>query len=302
MKNTLIILGILAMAFCLCSCFNFFSGNNYSDANKYSVGSFSYRANDVEKVCISYVSGNVTIVQSVNKTLNVTENEKGLSDAQKMHWYLDGKTLRIQFCKSGYSGKMPANSKKLTVEIPYGIELEVGVTSGDVTFATDIEVKKADFGATSGDYKVKAVRTSSFAFGATSGSISMDALYADKASFGSTSGSTGVSLIQAETIKFGSTSGNTGLSGIRASNVKGASTSGNITLSFEYCEELDIDCTSGNVKITKLPANGASVTYDKTSGTLKADSYMVKNNKMVFGEGGCEMDITTTSGNLIIEQ
>ena len=301
MKKYIFILSIICVV-CLCSCFNFHTGTVYVNADRYTAGSFSYRAGDVDRVCISYVSGDVTVVQTDNRTLGVTETGNGLSEAQEMHWYLDGRTLRIQFCKSGYTGKMPSNSKKLTVEIPYGIELEVGVTSGDVTFATDIEVMKADFGATSGDYKVKAVRTSSFNFGATSGSVTMDALYADKANFGSTSGNTAVSLIQAEKISFGSTSGSTKLSGIRASKVNGGSTSGNITLSFEYCENLDIGCTSGNVRITKLPENGASIKYDKTSGTLKADGYMVKNNWMVFGDGGCSMTIDTTSGNLIIEK
>ena len=285
---------------CLCSCFNFHAGNNYADGGKYTPGSFSYRANDVQKVCISYISGDVTVVQSGSGTLSVTETEKGLSDAQKMHWYLDGHTLRIQFCKSGYTGTFPRNSKKLTVEIPYGIELEVGITSGDVTFATDIEVKKADLGATSGDFHVRTVRTGEFAFGATSGSISMDALYADKASFGSTSGNTGVDKIYAEKIVFGSTSGNTVLGSIYASDVEGGGTSGNITLGFIYCEKLVLDCTSGNIRITKLPQNGASIVYSKTSGKLKADNYTVKGGKMVYGDGGCEMKITATSGDLII--
>ena len=285
---------------CLCSCFNFQIRNSYSDGNKYTPGSFSYRASDIQKVSISYISGDVTIVQSSNGTLNVIETEKGLSDAQKVHWYLDGHTLRIQFCKSGYSGKFPQNSKQLTVEIPYGIELEVGVTSGDVKFATDIDVKKAEFGATSGDFHVNTVRTGSFAYGATSGSLSMTALYADSAKFGQTSGNVNVSLIQADQIAFGSTSGNTSLDEIYASEVTGGSTSGNVTLSFDYCKKLSVDCTSGNINIKKLPANGATVTYDKTSGKLRVDSYTVKNGKMVFGDGGCTMKIVTTSGDLII--
>ena len=254
----------------------------------------------VDKVCIDYVSGDVTLVQSANRTLNVTENDNRLSDDQKVHWYLDGKTLFIRFCKSGYSGKFPNNSKKISIEIPFDIELEVGITSGDVTFATDVEARNVSLGATSGDFKVKAIRTGDFQMGSTSGNVSMDALYVTKASFGSTSGNTSVDLIHAETIKFGATSGNTVLGNIYASDVNGAGTSGNITLSFEYCENLTIGCTSGNIRIEKIPSNGATIKYEKTSGTLKADGYMVKDNRMVFGAGGCKMEIVTTSGDLII--
>ena len=307
MRKPYVVVIVLTCLLCvLTGCFNrqFKIGSTtyttYKDANKYSIGSFSYNASGVDKVCIDYVSGDVTLVQSANRTLNVTENDSRLSDDQKVHWYLDGKTLYIRFCKSGYSGKFPNDSKKINIEIPFDIELEVGITSGDVTFTTDVEARNVSLGATSGDFKVKAIRTGDFQMGCTSGNVSMDALYATKASFGSTSGNTSVDLIHAETIKFGATSGNTVLGNIYASDVNGAGTSGNITLSFEYCENLTIGCTSGNIRIEKIPSNGATIKYEKTSGTLKADSYMVKDNRMVFGAGGCKMEIVTTSGDLTI--
>ena len=304
-KNSFLIVIVLICAVCvLTGCFNGWfnisSYGTYKDANKYSVGSFSYSASSVDKVCIDYVSGDVTLVQSANRTMNVTENDRRLSDDQKVHWYLDGKTLYIRFCKSGYRGKFPNNSKKINIEIPFDIDLEVGITSGDVTFATDVEAKSVSLGATSGDFKVRTIRTGEFQMGCTSGSVSMDALYATKASFGSTSGNTNVNLIHAETVKVGSTSGNTVLGKIHVSDVNVAGTSGNITLGFEYCENLSIGCTSGNIRIEKLPSNGAAIKYEKTSGTLKADSYMVKDNRMVFGAGGCKMEIVTTSGDLIV--
>ena len=92
MRKLFILLGIIAIACCLCSCHRIgsfsISGHTYADANKYSVGSFSYRSSDVERICLEYISGDVTVVQSTNRTLNVSETEKGLSDDQKMHWYM----------------------------------------------------------------------------------------------------------------------------------------------------------------------------------------------------------------------
>ena len=59
--------------------------------------------------------------------------------------------------------------------------------------------------------------------------------------------------------------------------------------------------TSGNIRIVRMPSNGASIDFDHTSGEIKASSYTVKDKKVVYGSGGCEMDIGTTSGNLIID-
>ena len=290
---------VLAIALALCSCkARFFSGNNYADASRYTAGSFSYRASGVKTVRINYVAGDVTVVQSSSGTLSVTETGKKLTEAQSVHWWLDGDTLRIQYCKSGYTGNIP--EKKLVVEIPAGVQLEVSTTSGDIVLDGVMTNSGTSVGATSGNISIGNLRTGLFEAGSTSGNKDIGSLYADEADLGSTSGNTRIGEIQAKNINFGGTSGNLVIDSITCEELDAGCTSANITLAFNRCGRVKIGCTSGNVTITRLPEGGATVDFDHTTGNLKADGYTVKGGKMVFGNGNCDMDITTTSGDLTI--
>ncbi|MBP5161825.1 MAG: DUF4097 family beta strand repeat protein, partial [Spirochaetales bacterium] len=262
-------------------------------------GSFSYRSSDVRKIAVSYVSGDLRVVQSDSRTLNATESGKNISEDQAMRWYIDGDTLRIQFCKSGYSGNMP--SKTLDLEIPYGVELEIGMTSGDVTFVTDVTAGDVNLGSTSGGKHIKTLVCADFKEGSTSGSTSIDFLHAVEAEFGSSSGNTSIGTLETDDAEFAATSGNLEISSVRCAKVDIGATSGNITLGFDKCDKLKIGCTSGDVTLTRLPSGGASIEFDKTSGNLRADGYMVKGGRMVYGDGACRMDINTTSGDLTIK-
>ena len=307
MKKTVVLILTLIICLALTSCFlrKVVSGatrisiGSYADSKKYSVGSFTYRASDVEAVSVDYISGSLKIVQSASKTLEATETcSSNLSDAQSMHWYLDGKTLRIKFCESGFSGTIP--EKTLVLQIPSGIDLEIGVTSGEVTFDTDVYAKNVSVGATSGDVHVKNLTAEEVEFGSTSGDTFIDGLFADEVKMGSTSGNTEIGTLLAGEIGFASTSGATRINAAVCDSINGGGTSGNIYIGLDSCKKLKIGCTSGNVELSRLPSGGATVDYEKTSGVLKADGYMIKGGKMVFGNGECQVSVTTTSGNLTI--
>jgi DUF4097 and DUF4098 domain-containing protein YvlB len=308
MKRIVIFALALIICFAITSCFirrSFSFGisrvtyGSYSDSAKYQEGSFSYRSSDVTKISLSYVSGDVLIVQSDSRTLNATESGKGISDDQAMRWYLANGTLDIQFCKSGYSGSIPA--KTLVLEIPYGVDLEIGMTSGDVTFDTDVTAGDVKMGSTSGGKHIKGLFCADFKEGSTSGDTSIDALHAVDAEFGSTSGNTTIGKLEADDVETAATSGSLSISSVSCGRLDIGATSGNITLGLEKCDKLKIGCTSGNVTLTRLPSGGASIEFNKTSGSLKADGYMVKGGRMVYGDGSCKADITTTSGNLTIK-
>ena len=298
-RKAVVVLAVALVLCCLRSCRGrTIIGRTYADASKYSVGSFSYRASGVDIVKIDYVAGDVTVVQSSSYTLNVTETGKNLSEAQSVHWLLDGDTLRIQYCRSGYTGNIP--DKKLTVEIPAGVQLEVSTTSGDIILEGLLTPSETSLGATSGNLTVETLRTGRFEAGSTSGNKKIGSLYANEADFGSTSGNTKIGEILAENINFGGTSGNFEADNIMCAELDAGCTSASITLGFDTCDIVKIGCTSGNVTITRLPEGGATIDFDHTSGELKADGYTVKGGRMVFGNGACEMDITTTSGDLTI--
>ena len=299
-RKALVFLATLLVICCLCSCRGrTIVGRTYADASRYSAGSFSYRASGVDIVKIDYVAGDVTVVQSASGTLDVTETGRNLSEAQSLHWLLDGDTLRIQYCKSGYTGNIP--EKRVTVEIPKGVQLEVSTTSGDIILDGDMTNSQTSVGSTSGDLTVGNLRTGRFEAGSTSGNKTIGSLHAEEdADFGSTSGNTKIGGIVAENINFGGTSGNFEADNITCGELDAGCTSANITLGFNRCGVVKIGCTSGNVTITKLPEGGASIDFDHTSGDLRADEYTVKGKRMVFGNGTCDMEISTTSGDLTI--
>ena len=258
------------------------AGNTYKNASKYSAGNLTYKASEVDTVSISYISGDLTVVQPSSQSFNVTEAAGNLSDDQKVHWYMDGRTLRIQFAKSGYSGTFPVNSKKLTVEIPAGVNLEIVMTSGDTAMQGEPDVNSFTYTATSGDLNGQILRTGACKIASTSGDVSFSALHADGTEIGSTSGDALIGYLSSKKFAFGSTSGD-------------------LTAGLAYCSSFKASATSGNIHLTYLPADGATLRFAHTSGKLKADGYTVKGDTMVFGNGGCSIEVSTTSGNLAID-
>ena len=107
--SVIAVFGLLCSLFSGCG-FTVRFGKEGFDEN-YSVGSFEYNSGEIRNVKIEWVSGSVKIVESDSDRLKVTETDKGLSEAQKMRWCIDGQTLKIRFCKPGYAGSFPFGTK-----------------------------------------------------------------------------------------------------------------------------------------------------------------------------------------------
>ena len=78
--------------------------------------------------------------------------------------------------------------------------------------------------------------------------------------------------------------------------------SGDIVMDVDECRDIEIDAVSGDVTLRDLPENGAVVKYSTVSGNLNVNRPYANNNKeLIFGNGGCSIDIDTVSGDLNIE-
>ena len=340
-KLALAALAVLAV-FCLAGCSwnwgfgGLFSGFDYADGNKYKTGAFEYNAADVDAVVVNWVSGSVTLTQKDGNGLKVSEEESGLSQAQKMRWRMDGRTLRIQFCESGYVGVI-SREKKLTVEIPSGIDLRVAVTSGNVLL-DEHDLKKVEFDATSGDISMKALRADSLDAAQTSGSISLgdlrvkddlkvtstsgsiygDSVKAKNARITGTSGSVKITALEAEeevkivstsggaslktlTAKkadIGSTSGSHSVEEANVEELKMGTTSGTVTAGLKQVKSADFGSTSGAVRLTLLSGLGATVRFDTASGDMNGKG---GDDTVIFGDGSCRIRVGTTSGDLTVK-
>lgn len=79
------------------------------------------------------------------------------------------------------------------------------------------------------------------------------------------------------------------------------SVSGNTTLGLAECEKANLNSVSGDFRLTKLPAGGATISYETVSGDMHASDYTMNEKKYVFGGGACKIDVETVSGNLTVE-
>ena len=181
----------------------------YKNAGKYAAGSFEYKAEDVNSAEINWVSGDIEIRQSGSDVLSVTEKDRDLPEAKKLHWLLDGDRLIIQYCRSGYVGRLP-KGKTLTVEVPDGIDLTVNSVSGDVKAEGGQTYSSVLIDTVSGDASVELAACDEMDFNTVSGKVTIDADKCDGMDISTVSGKIELLSLpeQGASVKFSSVSGN----------------------------------------------------------------------------------------------
>ena len=314
MKKTICVLMLIILLLALCGC-GIAAGASYPNADKYSIGSFAYDAAKVNTVEINWSAGRVELKESEKAELSVIETTEGLTQDQSMRWWMDGSTLRIQYWKSGYVGSLTNKEKRLTVEIPKDISLNVKVTSGEI-IAGDHQLKDLFFTATSGEIKAGAVNAGEITVTATSGGIEAGPLRADKqirlectsgniridnamadtVTLKSTSGAISAGPIDAKAFTASNTSGNLKLEAVKAETAKVNSTSGSMELGVYQCGKVDVNSTSGDIILTAVHGSGITLNFKTSSGDLNGKS--IKDAQQVIGNGASTVTVKTTSGDL----
>ena len=283
---------------------NFNGIGGYNNAEMYTAGDTEITG-EIRNIDINWTSGKVTVAIHTDETVMLRESAKrSLSEDEKLQWWLDGDTLRVQFAKPGIRWNMP--EKMLTLTLPQGAELKnaaIHTTSGDIeipemkagellvldTTSGDIranaEAKNAEINTTSGDQQLKITGKS------------------DILRINSTSGNIGIEAEGAETLEAASTSGGISSTADDGGAVKANSTSGNIYVMLGKMNSLDIDATSGNVTAA-LPAEpGFTAHVGTTSGAFNSDIALTRNgDDYVCGNGSVKVSIDTTSGNIRMEE
>ena len=286
MKIRHIIMGTAAVALLsavLSSC-GAFGGKLYKDSDKYISGNFTYDSANIKKVEVSWVYGNVNVSCGEGE-LNVYETGEDIDEDEKLHYYIDGDTLKVQFCKPGYSmdtsgfGKV---TKDLFIAVPTGAEFSFNTTSANVT-ADEITAKSLKLKTVSGGVGINSLRTEG------------------DAELNTTSGKITVSECGVKNLKVKTVSGAVSIDGISAADIDYNSTSGSGELGFVSVGEMESVTVSGNVTIN-LNGSGASVVMKGVSGKLYTELEHTKNAKAyIFGDGKADLRLVTTSGNAYIK-
>ena len=116
-----------------------------------------------------------------------------------------------------------------------------------------------------------------------------------------TSGSLKAESITAKEVDIDMTSGKANINKIAADSVDADLTSGTITVGFTSINKGSFDLTSGKINMT-LPSDGGTVKVSKTSGNVSTErECSVNNSTYKFGSGAAQIDVSMTSGKLIIK-
>lgn len=238
--------------------------SEYENAELYQSGNFTYQAADVKEVEIDWIAGEVNIVQSAEETLSVSEKYVAKEDDERVHYYLEDSVLHIKFCASDFKGSINERDKKLTVEVPAGVYLEVNSVSSPVDLGT--------------------VNLSGISVINVSGNVEGGNLTAN--------------TVSVETV-----SGNIDFGEVYAAGMNLQSVSGNISVSIPNVMNAEIENISGNVELSLRQNLGTTLKVSVVSGKVISDlEYTQSGSRFHFYGGGTNsLRVDLVSGNLTVK-
>lgn len=220
---------------------------------------------------IEWISGSVTVKTHAENTFSVSETaDSDMSVQIRLHWWLDGDTLRIRFCKSGrIRPSFLKFSKSLTVFVPEDFSADfvsVETVSADVDFS-GIDVKNFSVSTTSGNVDCEVYGADSVYADTISGDINLNLKDASELYVSGTSGDVDVVTSGfTELFEFDTTSGDLNAVLDSVKTVRCESTSGDINVKAMEISVADVDTTSG-----KIEFDTASVLFEGRFETTSSD-------------------------------
>ena len=305
----------------LCSCaFSFSSGTYYENAEKYSLGNATV-SGKITALDLHWTSGKLILVTAEDGSDAVTLSETArleLTDEYRVHYWLDGEVLRVQYAASGQRA-FPSNlNKTLTLTVPASLTAEkltietssaevdvTGLCAADVEISTASGAVRAELSGTdtvrvdtaSGSAKLTLDGASSCLLSTASGSLTLvsagkiGTLRAD-----SSSGSVTLTLPDADRVEANSTSGE-----IRVTcpgslgSLKAGSSSGDMDLTVPAAGSIETDTSSGRVRVT-CAGMPEKLKIETSSGdvnlTLPADAEFTLEYDTASGDFDCDYPIT----------
>ena len=267
-----------------CGCIVIAKATHYANADKYTAGAFTYEANAVTRIELEWAAGDVTLINGTG-TLSVSESGgESLTTSERLHWWIDGTTLRIKYCESGFSHIIQAKQKHLHLELPDSVDLKIEIASGGI-HAESLTVKTLDVDK-------------------ASGSMQIASLTADEAEIDSASGSTELKTVAVRgKFSVDTAAGGLTVDDLSAKTVKIDSASGGVTLGLDAAETVDLDIVSGKVSLKLFDTErGATVRLGQISGSFNCKLPMTAEGKAYkIGSGEMQIRIDSVSGGVTIE-
>ena len=303
MKLTTKLLILAAAAFAM-MCFTGCSGFNvYSNADKYDYGNRDV-SEQIDELDINWSSGEVSVVRHDLSTISIVETcTDKLDPDEQVHTWVDGKTLRIHFAKSGEMFFFGSPKKKLEIRVPKDMnfkDVKLDGSSCDSRF----EAVKADHiyaDVSSGNVNIIDCTAKTFDVDTSSGDTKIVQLgESDSISVDCSSGSVDIKAEKVSKLRLDSSSGKVATDIKECADVKADSSSGDVTLEFgNVPEKTSIDTSSGSVKIFLPKSAEFTAEVDTSSGDFYTDfSCTQSDDTYTCGSGKSRFDIDTSSGNV----
>ncbi len=256
----------------------------YANAELYSIGSATYRAEAVQKLELDWAGGSVEIEQSTAGELQVVEESAPTENAERMHYYLDGNVLLVKYCESGYKGKIREEEKNLRILLPAGTALDIDGGNTVVTSVGTLETPKLSWESADGNFTAEQVVCDEAEVETASGKVSVGELKANKFSVETASGDISVTKLSVDSLE-------------------ADSASGKLYFGLEAPLHAEVETASGNATFALKEGLGASVRFDTASGEFKTEKdYKKEEIRYVFeGAEVCNLNVKTFSGDLTVE-
>ena len=241
----------------------------YDDARLYTAGNGEMDPETVHAIDIDWISGNVTVKAYDGELLQFSDNSPYPSEENLLHYYLDGDTLKIRFCKS-YSFRLSKpEPKDLEVLVPEAYADQIAEIAVDT-------VSAAVF--------VKDIQTEELDIDTVSGGITVDGA-ANRASIDTTSGDIALSGAFHE--------------------IETDAVSGTLTAICTECPaSFEGNSVSGAFQITLPEGSEFACEYDSVSGRIISDfeGDTAENDVYKVGVGSAKFTFDTVSGDLMLSK
>lgn len=312
---------IFVFLFALTAC-NFSIGVNYTykDADKYVLGSSTL--DGIETINIDWISGKVIFTRNFDGVSYFEEEyTQDLTEDYLLHYYKKGKELNIKFAKSGADlnnkniektlklhinkdDLIKRNIKVNTVSSDVNVgfvdfnDIDINTVSGDVNISM-LSCPKVIINTVSGDVKVVELKSNDIDINTVSGEIDFNTLSDPTSSIIG-----GKYILSVDKVVINTISGDTKIQGYNIANLDFDSTSGDLEYCFygDYNFSIDINTVSGGILFGFVCETSMIIDYETISGEFDSSVLVTtKDGKYIVKNGGNEVNINTTSGNLKLD-
>lgn len=285
MKKLALVLLLVVVCVCAVGCASV--GYVYTGGSRYTAGSATV-TDRVEKLDINWLDGAVYVEYYDGNGIRLSETcGSSLSKDLQLHWYLDGKTLRVQYAASGVR-ITPNLNKQLTVLIP-----------------NDLYLDDAEIAVASAQVEADGLNARNIKVDSASGRVALRQLgKTEEIKVNTASGDAAVAVENAGMLKVNTASGTVIVDALSVDEVKIATASGNVTVQLaNAADRIKADSVSGGVRFILPESMGFAADVDTISGRVGGSLRLAQDDgDYIHGNGRNKIEVNTVSGNITFDE